>query len=85
MKKFNAAGDPVEHFRLSLQYSDAADYIERISRCEIMPQQISSSGKKLFEAYDIITETFKSNFKDAQTLKLFFMFFYQKVIFIQIE
>ena len=84
-KKFNAAGEPVEHYRLSLQYSDAADYLERISRNEDMPSQVSSSGKRMFEAYELIKETLVSNFKDEKSLKLFFMFFYQKVIFIQIE
>ncbi len=84
-KKFNASGDPVEHFRLTLQYSDASDYVERISRNEAAPQQVSASGKRLFDAYEIILETIKSNFKDEQALKLFFMFFYLKAIFIQIE
>lgn len=90
-KKFNAVGDPVEHFRLSLQYSDAADYVERISRNETAPALISSSGKRLFDAYEIILETLRNNFKgsaatnESDKLKLFFMFFYQKVIFIQIE
>lgn len=84
-KKFNAAGDPVEHYRLTLQYSDAADYLIRISQDEEMPQPITTSGKKLFDAYEIIKSTLKSNFKDTQSIKLFFMFFYEKVIFIQIE
>ena len=85
LMKYNAAGEPVEHYRLSLQYSDAADYLERISRNEDMPSQVSSSGKRMFEAYELIKETLVSNFKDEKSLKLFFMFFYQKVIFIQIE
>lgn len=84
-KKFNALGDPIEHYRLTLQYTDAADYLVRISNDEETPQQVTASGKKLFEAYENIKATLKNNFQDTQSLKLFFMFFFEKVIFIQIE
>ncbi|MGZ4053653.1 MAG: DUF262 domain-containing protein [Bacteroidia bacterium] len=84
--RFDAKGKPVNEYRLALQYKDSSGILEKIANNEKRPENLIGSALKLYEAYETIIKFLEDNFKIEKTddLPSFFMYFYQKVKFIQI-
>ena len=85
-EKIDENGYPTANYKLELQYEDAKDCIKVIAKNTTRPNEndISTSGKRMLEAYDNIYKTIDNNFKEESLFRRFYAFFTQKAIFIQI-
>lgn len=81
----NDYGDTVSQYHLQLQYEDAGNCLELIEKGENKPKNITQSGERLFNAYNIILNTMEDKFSDFAELKKFVVFLLNKTSFIRIE
>ncbi len=81
----NDYGDTVSQYHLQLQYEDAGNCLELIEKGEDKPKNITQSGERLFNAYNIILNTMEDKFSDFAELKKFVVFLLNKTSFIRIE
>lgn len=80
-------GNEVHQYRLVLQYENTTDYLQKIVKNEIGPEEnLTNSNFRLFEAYET-AKTFINDqtHNDVNELKSFFMYFFKKLKFIQIQ
>lgn len=86
-KTVNSLGDSVNKYRLELQYKDSSNILSEISSLNDRPANLKGSAERLFNAYENITAFIKQNFQKDKSdkLKIFFVYLYRKLKFIQIE
>lgn len=78
-------GDPIDRYKIRLQYTEAVDYIERIAGFEVYPSELTNSGARLFSAYNFAVDFLDKTFQSEDLIKKFFAYFYFKIRFIQIQ
>ena len=81
----NDNGDTVSQYHLQLQYEDAGNCLELIEKGESKPTNITQSGERLFNAFNIITNSLSDKFSNFAELKKFVVFLLNKTSFIRIE
>lgn len=78
-------GDTVNQYHLQLQYEDARNYLEMIEKDETEPQNMTSSGERLFRAYRLVGSFLVEKFQNIADLKKFVVFLLNKTSFVRIE
>lgn len=72
-------------YHLQLQYEEASTYLEIIAGNEKAPQSLTQSGKRLFAAYDTITDFLTAQFLETNELMEFVFFLLNQSSFVRIE
>ena len=72
-------------YHLQLQYEEASTYLEIIAGNEKTPQSLTQSGKRLFAAYDTITDFLTAQFLETNELMEFVFFLLNQSSFVRIE
>lgn len=81
----NDSGDEVNKYHLELQYDENSRILEIISQNEERPKEMSSSARRLVEAYQGIYQYINDNTQnDDDELKGMFLYFFRMLKFIQI-
>lgn len=81
----NDYGDTISQYHLQLQYEDAGNCLELIEKGENKPSNITQSGERLFNAFNIISNLLSDKFSNFADLKKFVVFLLNKTSFIRIE
>ncbi len=81
----NESGDTVNRYHLQLQYEDTGNCLELIEQGREAPDDLTLSGRRLFEAYQCICGFFSERFPNIADMKKFVFFLLNKTSFVRIK
>lgn len=79
------SGNTIHRYHLRLQYTDAGNCLELIEHGQPRPDDLTMSGKRLFDSFEMITRFLTETFPDIARLKKFVYFLLMVTSFIRIE
>ena len=82
---YDENGDEISQYHLRLQYEDAGKCLELLEQNKPRPDDLSNSGNRLFDAYNVIDLYLENKFPNIADLKKFVVFILNKTSFVRIE
>ena len=82
---YDENGDEISQYHLRLQYEDAGNCLELLEQNKPRPDDLSNSGNRLFDAYNVIDLYLENKFHNIADLKKFVVFILNKTSFVRIE
>jgi uncharacterized protein with ParB-like and HNH nuclease domain len=81
----DSLGNSLYRYKLELQYKDSSKILEKIANNLTRPPNLNNSADRLFAAYENSITFINEKFTKDDELHAFFIYFFRKLKFIQIE